>query len=65
MGNVVSDLSNDQKSPCSNGSDCSKFNELIHSMIDGEMSSSDKVFFDKHSDDCVHCLEHYGAERNS
>jgi mycothiol system anti-sigma-R factor len=64
MGNVFSNMSNAKKSPCKNGTDCSKFNQLIHSMIDGEMNPSDKEFFEKHADDCVHCLEHYGAEKD-
>ena len=63
MENSFSNMLNAQKSPCSHGEDCSKFNELVHSMIDGEMTSSDIEFFKKHADDCVHCLEHYGAEK--
>ena len=63
MESVFSDMSNANKSPCKDGTDCSKFNQLVHSMIDGEMDQSDKDFFNKHADDCVHCLEHYGAAK--
>lgn len=63
MGDIISGMSGNNESPCSKGSDCSKFNKLIHSMIDGEISKTDIDFFEKHADDCVHCLEHYGAEK--
>lgn len=63
MKNAFSEESSKNESPCSNNSDCNKFNQMIHTMIDGEVSLADKAFFEKHADDCLHCLEHYGAEK--
>ena len=63
MEGVFSNKPNKNDSPCSAGGDCSKFNALIHSVIDGEVTTEDLKFFEKHRDDCIHCLEHYGAEK--
>lgn len=62
MRELGNELSGSKKQGDCFDSDCHKTANILYSIIDGESTKEEELFFKAHVDECKPCLQHYKIE---